>query len=104
LFFSFYQTESFNVQPRYDCIETQNGVRTSTKYNNQVNCTANGGKWLLLYSYLEKAPGTNRFSKQNMRFFVFHLGYTTQSACEQASSSRYQYKWARKYPMCFFDK
>ncbi len=34
--------------------------------------------------------------------FLFHLGYTTQSACVQASSSRYQYKWARKYPMFFF--
>ncbi|CAF3557305.1 unnamed protein product [Rotaria sordida] len=74
---SFYQQESFNVKPRHDCIETRNGIRTSTKFNNEVNCTSQGGKWLLLYSYLEKAPG-----------------YTTQVSCEKASSSRYQYKWA----------
>ncbi|CAF1590822.1 unnamed protein product [Adineta ricciae] len=74
---NYYQTESFNVKPRYECIETKNDVRTSTKYNNEANCTANGGKWLLVYSYIEKAPA-----------------YTTQATCESASSSRYQYKWA----------
>ncbi|CAF0836325.1 unnamed protein product [Adineta steineri] len=74
---SYYKNESFNVKPRYECIETKNNVRTSTKYNNQVNCTANGGKWLLVYSYLEKATTL-----------------TTQSSCEGTSSSQYQYKWA----------
>ncbi|CAF3378034.1 unnamed protein product [Rotaria socialis] len=74
---SFYQQESFNVKPRYDCIEILNNVRTSSKYNNAGNCTANGGRWSLLYSYLEKASA-----------------YTTQSSCERTSSSQYQYKWA----------
>jgi len=59
--FSYYQKESFNVKPRYDCIQIKDGVRTSSKYNNQVQCTASGGQWLLLYSYLEKAPGKNNF-------------------------------------------
>ncbi|CAF2188006.1 unnamed protein product [Rotaria magnacalcarata] len=74
---SFYQQESFNVKPRYDCIEILDNVRTSSKYNNQGNCTAHGGQWSLLYSYLEKASA-----------------YATQLSCEQTSSSRYQYKWA----------
>jgi hypothetical protein len=73
---NYYQTESFNVKPRYECIEVNNNLRTSTKYNNEGNCTANNGRWLLLYSYLEKAPA-----------------YTTQKSCEQATSNQYTYKW-----------
>ena len=58
---SFYERESFNVKPRYECIETKNNVRTSTKHNNEADCTVNGGRWLLLYSYLEKAPSREKF-------------------------------------------
>jgi hypothetical protein len=79
---NYYQQESFNVKPRYECIEVKNGARTSTKYNDRINCTTNGGQWLLLYSYLEKAPA-----------------YTTQATCEQASTTRYQYKWGYAHDM-----
>ena len=99
MLFSYYQTESFNVKPRYECIETKNDVRTSTKYNNEANCTANGGKWLLVYSYIEKAPGKGITPDDNklQSYFFRCLAYTTQATCERASSSRYQYKWARTY-------
>jgi hypothetical protein len=102
MFSSFYQQESFNVKPRYDCIQTNNNIRTSTKYNNEANCTANNGTWLLVYSYLEKAPGKDEFpSKRLSSSLTFRLGYLTQSSCEQASTSQYQYKWASKYCMLF---
>lgn len=74
---NYYQKESYNVKPRYECIETKNTARTPSKWNNERDCLENDGKWLLLYSYLEKAPA-----------------YTTQAQCEQASTSTYQYKWA----------
>jgi len=35
--------------------------------------------------------------------FTFLLGYTSQAACEQATTDQYQYKWGRKYNR-FFNK
>jgi hypothetical protein len=35
----------------------------------------------------------------NSSFKILLLGYTNKDACEAASTSRYKYKWARKYPM-----
>lgn len=94
--FSYYQTESFNVKPRYDCIETKNNARIPSKYNNEANCTANGGQWLPVYSYLEKATSKNTFILKRFSFNLFMLDYQSQQACEAASNGRYQYKWARK--------
>ncbi|CAF1577115.1 unnamed protein product, partial [Didymodactylos carnosus] len=73
----FYQQDSFNVKPRYECIKIQNGTRTSSKFNNQAQCIADNSQWLLLYSYLEKATQ-----------------YTSQSSCEQATNNQFTYKWA----------
>jgi hypothetical protein len=37
-------------------LETKNNQRAPSKYNNEANCTGNNGRWLPVYSYLEKAP------------------------------------------------
>jgi hypothetical protein len=39
----------------------KNNARTSTKYGNRGDCVGNGGQWLALYSYLEKATSNDFF-------------------------------------------
>lgn len=71
LFLSYYQKESFNVKPRYECIQTKDGVRIPSQYNNEVECLGNSGRWLPLYSYLEKTTSKNEFLSRNKIKFIF---------------------------------
>ena len=53
---SYYQSESFNVQEKYECVEYFGGNRKhASRYNNEADCTENGGEWLAFTNYLEKA-------------------------------------------------
>lgn len=69
---SHYTSKSFNVNPYGECKESKGW----SKWNNQADCVANGGQWVLLYSYLEKATNLN-----------------TQQNCDAASSGKLQYVW-----------
>lgn len=68
-----YQSKSFNVQPYHECIHPNGWSR----YTDEKACIDNGGQWLLLHSYLEKA--TNKGNK---------------NACESTKTSGLEYKWA----------
>lgn len=70
---SHYTSNSFNVRPYGECKEDKGWSR----WNNQADCEANGGQWVLLYNYLEKATNLD-----------------TQSRCEGASSGKLRYVWA----------
>ena len=72
---SYYQKESFNVKSKHMCIEFYNDGKPKhwSKWNNELDCLKNNGKWLELYNYLEKANN-----------------YKDQKTCE----SNKNYKWA----------
>ncbi|KAK3607198.1 hypothetical protein CHS0354_008882 [Potamilus streckersoni] len=56
---SYHQSNSFNTQPYHECVEMYNpgGKRKHwSRWNNQKDCTNNGGKWVQFSNYLEKAP------------------------------------------------
>ena len=72
MLFSFYQTESFNIKPRYDCIEIKNNARIPSQYNNEGNCTANQGQWLPVYSYLEKASSKKILISTRLSFDLLY--------------------------------
>lgn len=58
--FSYYKANSFNTQMYDECVEfyTPGGDRRPySKWNNEAQCTANGGQWIKFSNYLEKAPG-----------------------------------------------
>ncbi|XP_065067398.1 protein DD3-3-like isoform X2 [Rhopilema esculentum] len=77
---SFYQSESFNVRPRHECIEKDSTGQymLSSKYNNQKECESKGGEWLDFYNFLERAPQ-----------------HTTEAACQAASRNGVKYIWGR---------
>ena len=58
---NYYRRESFNTMPKGECMERypkrnptqQTRWRHDSKYNNQVTCQANGGKWINFHNYLE---------------------------------------------------
>ncbi|XP_067684974.1 protein DD3-3-like [Haliotis asinina] len=79
---SYYQTHSFNVQPKSECVEMypDNTRRHFSRWNNQAECVANGGQWVELHNYLEKAPQ-----------------FTSESACRNARSAGLTYVWAVPY-------
>ncbi|GFR70431.1 protein DD3-3-like [Elysia marginata] len=68
-----FRTKSFNVKPYNECIHPDGWSR----YNNEEDCTSNGGQWLLLHSYLEKASDK-----------------TNKNACENTKTAGLVYKWA----------
>ncbi|KAK3738793.1 hypothetical protein RRG08_035673 [Elysia crispata] len=68
-----YQSKSFNVQPYHECIHSNGWSR----YTSEKACTDNGGRWVLLHNYLEKAS-----SKKN------------KNSCEKTKTSGLTYKWA----------
>lgn len=66
----YYQSESFNVHSRYECVEYfDNGEtqpRAYSRWNNEQDCTENGGDWTEFFNYLEKAPAlTNQQDCEN---------------------------------------
>ncbi|KAH9496348.1 Protein DD3-3 [Bulinus truncatus] len=69
---SHYTSKSFNVQPYSECVKSAN----ASFFNNEKSCKDNGGTWMLLYNYLEKAKDK-----------------TSQSACENTKVTGYTYKW-----------
>ena len=48
---SHYTSKSFNVQPYGECVESKGWSRWRT----QAECQSNGGQWVMLHNYLEKA-------------------------------------------------
>ena len=46
-----YTSKSFNVQPYGECVESKGWSRWRT----QAECQSNGGQWVMLHNYLEKA-------------------------------------------------
>ncbi|KAI6646505.1 Protein DD3-3-like [Oopsacas minuta] len=80
---SYYQSESFNVKPKYLCREKFEGTeiyRDTSKWNNEAECIANAGEWLDFYNYLEIDEGRN------------------QANCENDNNDQITRKWARPYP------
>ena len=76
----YYVRESFNTKSKYLCVENYaSGSKQKhwSRWNNQNDCTANGGKWTELYSYLEKATS-----------------FQDQTSCESRTTSSVVYKWA----------
>ncbi|XP_071805956.1 protein DD3-3-like [Asterias amurensis] len=60
----FYQSESYNVMQKHECVETYGNGNTGdrkhwSRWNNEAECTENGGQWLAFTNYLEKAPQYN---------------------------------------------
>ncbi|PIK57203.1 hypothetical protein BSL78_05902 [Apostichopus japonicus] len=81
----YYQTESFNVQSKYECVEyfdnAGNPPRAYSRWNNQADCEENDGDWMEFYNFLEKADAL-----------------TTQAACENENGvDGVRYIWGRPY-------
>lgn len=81
----YYQTESFNVQSKYECVEyfdnNGNNPRAYSRWNNEADCTENGGDWTEFHNFLEKAPELQ-----------------TQTQCEnQDGVDGVRYFWGRPY-------
>lgn len=78
----FYERLSFNSRPYHQCVESYNGGsrKHASKWNNQQQCEENGGQWVALHNYLEKAPA-----------------YTSESQCTRQSAGGYTYIWAVPY-------
>ncbi|XP_022106441.1 protein DD3-3-like isoform X1 [Acanthaster planci] len=77
----FYQSESFNVKTKYECVETYGNGQAKhwSRWNNEADCTENGGQWLAFTNYLEKAPQ-----------------YNNEAACEARSGTDgVRYVWGR---------
>jgi len=80
---SHYQNESFNVAPKYECLEywykkinrkeTELVRKPFSKYNNKGDCIAGEGEWTALYNFLEKRTEA-----------------TTEESCNQYSDSIWQ--------------
>lgn len=71
LYFSYYKSKSFNTQMYHECVEfyTPGGARRPySKWNNQAQCTQNGGQWIQFSNFLEKAPGEER-NKNKRKYF-----------------------------------
>ncbi|XP_060579853.1 protein DD3-3-like [Ruditapes philippinarum] len=79
---SHYQENSFNVQPYYKCVEfySPGKPKHSSRWNNEKQCTDNGGQWILFHNYLEAAKR-----------------YTTEGSCVSASNGNVKYIWAVPY-------
>lgn len=80
---SYYKSKSFNTQMYHECVEfyTPGGARRPySKWNNQAQCTQNGGQWIQFSNFLEKAPA-----------------YTTEAACNAQSKGGLTYRWAVPY-------
>ncbi|XP_071806094.1 protein DD3-3-like [Asterias amurensis] len=76
-----YQSASYNVQQKYECVEqypNDAGRKHWSRWNNQQDCTSNGGQWLAFTNYLEKATQ-----------------FTSQAECQASSSNGIQYVWGR---------
>ncbi|XP_076469495.1 protein DD3-3-like [Babylonia areolata] len=73
---SHYTSKSFNVQPYGECVEAKGW----SQWRTQADCQANGGQWVLLHNYLEKAPQ-----------------YTSKRSCERARSGTVTYVWGVPY-------
>ncbi len=56
------------MKPKYECVEEyNNGNRKHwSRYNNEADCTDNGGEWLMFTNYLEKHP--SKFAEQTEHF------------------------------------
>lgn len=79
----YYKSESFNVKPKYQCIETyvdSTRIKSSTRWNNQDECSKNGGKWTELWNYLEKAPQ-----------------FRDEATCQSQRAANLRFKWAIPY-------
>ncbi|XP_071809871.1 protein DD3-3-like [Asterias amurensis] len=77
----YYQSESYNVQQKYECVEQYpdgSGRKHWSRWNNEQDCTSNGGQWLAFTNYLEKA-----------------IQFTSQAECQANSSNGIQYVWGR---------
>lgn len=79
----YYTSRSFNAQPYGECIETKGWSRWRT----QEDCQNNGGRWVALYNYLEKAPQ-----------------YRIKADCERASNGAVQYIWGVPYDTSDFSQ
>ncbi|KAK3102065.1 hypothetical protein FSP39_008504 [Pinctada imbricata] len=77
-----FQQESFNVKPKGECVELYgNGNRKYwSRWNNEAECTANGGQWIMFSSYMEKAPA-----------------YTNEGSCVRQTRGGYRHVWAVPY-------
>ncbi|XP_045164197.2 protein DD3-3-like isoform X2 [Mercenaria mercenaria] len=79
---SHYQGKSFNIQPYHRCVESwsKGNPKHWSRWNNEKQCTDNGGQWILFHNYLEKAPA-----------------YNTEAKCTSASNGYVKYIWAVPY-------
>ena len=87
----FFRKESFNVKPKHQCVEYYDSAGKKTpkhfsKWNNEADCVKNSGRWVELYSYLDKVPQ-----------------YGSQAQCESQSSQYFVYKWAVPYDSVDFE-
>ncbi|WAR25705.1 DD3-like protein [Mya arenaria] len=71
------------------CVETwpSGNRKSSSRWNNEAECTQNSGKWVELSNYLEKAPA-----------------FTSEAFCLSASSSSTRYMWSVPYDADNVDK
>lgn len=79
---SHYKSKSFNTQPYHRCVEfwSAGKQKHASKWNNETECTKNGGQWILFHNYLEKAPV-----------------YNTEAKCTGASAGSTKYIWGVPY-------
>lgn len=80
---SYYKANSFNTRMYDECVEfyTPGGDRRPySKWNNEAQCTANGGQWIKFSNYLEKAPA-----------------YTNEAQCKSQNNGGMTYIWAVPY-------
>jgi len=78
---SFYKKESFNIEPKYECVEKWPNTQVDRHYSGaetEVHCTTLGGKWVEFWNYLEMDNSAN-----------------SESACiAKNGQGGYSYKWA----------
>ncbi|XP_052782188.1 protein DD3-3-like [Mya arenaria] len=86
---SHYKSKSFNTRSYHQCVETwpSGNRKSSSRWNNEAECTQNSGKWVELSNYLEKAPA-----------------FTSEAFCLSASSSSTRYMWSVPYDADNVDK
>lgn len=79
----YYQTESFNVKPKGECMEKYGGggYKHASKYNQNSTCVEGGGEWFEFSNYLEEPT----------------VQYNSKEACEGASTKDIPLVWGIPY-------
>jgi len=97
---SYYQSESFNVKPKHECVEkwSSGNAKHYSRHNNEKDCKANGGEWLEFHNFLEKAAGVKSESACKAKGYIWGrpiYGYNKECLVPLAAPKCQQAMWTR---------